>query len=83
VPATKDYVAFKGRLWKVPEAFRGERVAIRPMEMDADFAANAVRTRDTTDLYEVGRIRVRFAIHLDALPSRASSSEGRDSIDDV
>ena len=31
VPKTKDYVSFKGRLWKVPQAFRGERVAIRPL----------------------------------------------------
>jgi transposase InsO family protein len=30
VGTTKTYVSFKGRLWKVPQAFRGERVAIRP-----------------------------------------------------
>lgn len=29
VPKTKDYVSFKGRSWKVPQAFRGERIAIR------------------------------------------------------
>lgn len=34
VPASKDYVAFRGRLWKVPQAFRGERVAIRPTAVD-------------------------------------------------
>jgi transposase InsO family protein len=34
VPASKDYVSFKGRLWKVPQAFRGERVAIRPRGSD-------------------------------------------------
>jgi len=37
VPATKDYVSFKGRLWKVPSAFRGERVAIRPKYKDGEF----------------------------------------------
>ena len=29
VSTTKDYVSFRGRLWKVPMAFRGERLAIR------------------------------------------------------
>jgi hypothetical protein len=29
VPSSKDYVSFNGRLRKVPQAFRGERVAIR------------------------------------------------------
>lgn len=29
VGTSKAYVSFKGRLWKVPQAFRGERVAIR------------------------------------------------------
>jgi putative transposase len=37
VLATKDYVSFKGRLWKVPMAFRGERVAIRPKNQDGLF----------------------------------------------
>lgn len=30
VPRTKQYIRFKGRLWPVPKAFAGERVAIRP-----------------------------------------------------
>jgi len=30
VPATKAYVSFKGHPWKVPQAFCGELVAIRP-----------------------------------------------------
>ena len=34
VPKTKDYVSFHGRRWKVPQAFRGERVAIRPRNCD-------------------------------------------------
>jgi transposase InsO family protein len=34
VPASKSYVSFKGRLWNVPQAFRSERVAIRPRGAD-------------------------------------------------
>ena len=34
VGTTKAYVSFKGRLWKVPKAFLGERVAIRPRPRD-------------------------------------------------
>lgn len=30
VSTTKAYVSFKGRPWRVPQAFRGERLAIRP-----------------------------------------------------
>ena len=28
VPASKDYISFKGRLWQVPRALRSERLAI-------------------------------------------------------
>jgi transposase InsO family protein len=38
VPTSKDYVSFKGRLWKVPQAFRGERVAVRPRSTDGHYA---------------------------------------------
>jgi transposase InsO family protein len=34
VGTTKGYISFKGRLWKVPDAFMGERVAIRPIDPD-------------------------------------------------
>lgn len=37
VSTTKAYVSFKGRLWKVPQAFRGERLAIRPLSTDGKF----------------------------------------------
>lgn len=37
VPDTKAYIRFKGRHWKVPQAFRGERVAIRPLDRDGAF----------------------------------------------
>lgn len=37
VGTTKAYVSFKGRLWKVPQAFRGERLAIRPLNTDGHY----------------------------------------------
>jgi transposase InsO family protein len=38
VGITKAYVSFRNRLWKVPEAFAGEAVAIRPRLPDGQFA---------------------------------------------
>lgn len=53
VPATKDYVSFKGRHWKVPQAFRGERVAIRPLTTEGAygifFASHQIATIDLTN----------------------------------
>jgi hypothetical protein len=50
VPASKDYICFKGRLWKVPTAFRGERLAVRPRSPDGCydicFAATPIATID-------------------------------------
>lgn len=37
VPTTKDYISFKGRPWNVPRAFRGERVAVRPLSADGRY----------------------------------------------
>jgi transposase InsO family protein len=37
VGTTKAYVSFKGQGWKVPQAFRGERVAIRPRGADGHY----------------------------------------------
>jgi transposase InsO family protein len=37
VGTTKAYVSFKGQAWKVPQAFRGERVAIRPRGVDGQY----------------------------------------------
>jgi transposase InsO family protein len=52
VPTTKDYVSFKGRKWLVPRAFRGERVAIRPLDTDGRygifFAAHQIAAIDLT-----------------------------------
>jgi transposase InsO family protein len=37
VGTSKAYVSFKGRLWKVPQAFRTERLAIRPLNTDGQY----------------------------------------------
>lgn len=37
VGITKAYISFKGRLWKVPEAFCGETLAIRPRGADGQY----------------------------------------------
>lgn len=37
VGTTKAYISFRNRLWKVPEAFRGETLAIRPCRTDGTF----------------------------------------------
>lgn len=53
VPSTKDYVSFRGRRWKVPQAFRGERVAIRQLDVDGHFgvffASRRIATIDLTN----------------------------------
>lgn len=52
VGTTKAYVSFKGRLWKVPQAFCGERLAIRPLGTDGRygvfFAAHQIADIDLT-----------------------------------
>jgi transposase InsO family protein len=54
VPRTKAYISYKGRLWPVPKAFRGYRLAIRPTATDGIlgiyFAANRVANIDLTTL---------------------------------
>jgi hypothetical protein len=37
VGTTKAYVSFKGKLWRVPQAFCGERVALRPLNADGQY----------------------------------------------
>lgn len=60
VPATKDYISYKGRLWLVPRAFRGERLAIRPLTKDGQFgiffAAHQIATIDLTNSKSVGHV---------------------------
>jgi transposase InsO family protein len=52
VSSTKAYVSFKGRLWRVPQAFLGERLAIRPTVCDGNygifFGSRLVATIDLT-----------------------------------
>jgi putative transposase len=53
VSSTRHYVSFKGRLWKVPQAFAGERVAIRPRGTDGHygvfFGVREIAQIDLTD----------------------------------
>jgi transposase InsO family protein len=60
VSSTKAYVSFKGRHWKVPQAFCGERLAIRPLSVDGQFgvffAAHRVATIDLTGRESVGHV---------------------------
>jgi hypothetical protein len=60
VPQTKDYISFKGCQWKVPQAFRGERIAIRPLTTDGQygifFAAHQIATIDLTNKESVGHV---------------------------
>lgn len=65
VPATKDYISYKGRLWKVPQAFRGERVAIRPLDTDGQygiyFGARQIAEIDLTNPKRVGHVPERVS----------------------
>jgi len=60
VGATKDYVSFKGQLWNVPRAFRGERVAIRPLTTDGRygvfFGSHQIATIDLTNSKSVSDV---------------------------
>lgn len=60
VPTSNDYVCFKGLRWKVPQAFRGERVAIRPLSTDGHygifFAAHQIANIDLTSKKSVGDV---------------------------
>ena len=59
VSTAKDYISFKGRLWKVPKAFRGERVAIRPIADETYgiyFASHRIATIDLTSRQPVSHV---------------------------
>ncbi len=60
VPTSKDYISFKGRRWNVPRAFRGERVAIRPLATDGHhgiyFGAHRIAAIDLTSNESVGHV---------------------------
>jgi hypothetical protein len=66
VPATKDYIRYRGRLWLVPRAFRGERVAIRPLSKDGRFgiffAAHQIATIDLTGSKSVGHVTEHVSV---------------------
>jgi transposase InsO family protein len=60
ISTTKAYVAFKGRSWKVPQAFMGERVAIRPRLPDGHyvvcFGAHEIARIDLTEVKSVSHV---------------------------
>jgi transposase InsO family protein len=60
VGTTRAYVSFKGRLWKLPQAFCGERVAIRPLAADGHYAvcfgAHQIAAIDLTNPESVGDV---------------------------
>ena len=66
VSATKAYVSFKNRLWKVPQAFCGERLAIRPISTEGKygvfFAAHQVATIDLTSGKSVGYVPEQVSV---------------------
>ena len=66
VPTTKDYISFKARHWIVPRAFRGERVAIRPLDTDGRygvfFAAHQIATIDLTNNECVGDVSEQVSV---------------------
>ena len=37
VSSTRPYISFKGRFWKVPQAFARERLAIRQLDRDGHY----------------------------------------------
>jgi hypothetical protein len=66
VPTSKDYIRFKGRLWKVPQAFRGERLAIRPLTTDGRygvfFGAHQIANIDLTSKEGVGDVPEQVSV---------------------
>jgi transposase InsO family protein len=66
VPTTKDYISFKGRHWIVPRAFRGERVAIRPLNVDGQygvfFGAYRIASIDLTNSEGVGDVSEQVSV---------------------
>jgi len=66
VGTSKDFISFKGRLWKVPQAFRGERLAIRPLATDGQygvfFASHQVASIDLTNDKCVGHVSEQASV---------------------
>ena len=63
---TKAYVSFKGHLWKVPEAFCGEQLAIRPRQTDGQygvfFGAYEIANIDLTQNQCVGDVSEQASV---------------------
>jgi hypothetical protein len=66
VSTTNDYIYFKGRAWKVPKAFKGERVAIRPLVPDGAygvfFASHQIATIDLVNQKSVGYVSEQVSV---------------------
>ena len=66
VSTTKAYISFKGRLWKVPQAFRGERLASRPSASLAQygvfFASHQVAIIDLASGKSVGYVPEHLSV---------------------
>jgi transposase InsO family protein len=66
VGTTKAYISFNGRLWKVPKAFRGERVAIRPRTPDGHYAicfgSCQIASIDLTDQQPVSHVSEHVSV---------------------
>ena len=66
VGTTKAYISFKGRLWKVPQAFQGERLAIRPLAADGQFGvffgASQIANIDLTQNQCVGDVSEQVSV---------------------
>lgn len=66
VSTTKAYVSFKGQMWKIPKAFCGEHVAIRPLDRDGRygvfFAAHRIATIDLTNKNSVSDLSEQVSV---------------------
>ena len=66
VSSTKGYVSFKGKLWRVPDAFCGEQLAIRPCSPDGHYAvcfgSRQVATIDLTQNKCVGDVSGQVSV---------------------
>jgi len=66
VSTTKAYLSFKGRLWRVPQAFCGERLAIRPLNAHGRygiyFGAYQIAEIDLTNPKGVGDVSEQVSV---------------------
>jgi transposase InsO family protein len=66
VGTTKAYISFKGRPWKLPQAFYGEQVAIRPLNADGQygifFGSHHIANIDLTSQECVGDVSEQASV---------------------